>query len=82
MSDVRGDGGAVLAAIVEQINRVDPAEAPQLVEASRVQLQQSLAGSFGEAVQAEIVARARPQRNERLIEQVYPRGGSSDDEGQ
>jgi len=76
VSEVRGDGGAVLVAIVERINRVDPAEAPQLVEASRVQLQQSLTGSFAEAVQSEIVARARPDRNEALIERVYQRGES------
>ncbi len=74
VSDLRADGGAVLVAILERINRVDPAEAPQLVEASRVQLQQSLTGSFGEAVQTEIVARARPERNQALIERVYQRG--------
>ncbi|MEQ1706718.1 MAG: peptidylprolyl isomerase [Terricaulis sp.] len=72
VSDVRADGGAVLVAIVERINRVDPAAAPQEVEAARAQLQEGLGNSFGEAVQAEIVARARPERNEELIARVYP----------
>jgi peptidyl-prolyl cis-trans isomerase D len=79
VSDMRADGGAVLAAVVEEINRVDPAEAPQIVEAQRVQMQQSLNASFAEALQAEIVERARPRRNERLIEQVYRRTSSGED---
>jgi hypothetical protein len=81
VTDMRADGGAVLAAVVEEINRVDPASAPQVVEAQRAQMQQSLVASFGEALQAEIVDGARPQRNERLIEQVY-RGSASTEDNQ
>jgi peptidyl-prolyl cis-trans isomerase D len=71
VTDMRADGGAVLVAIVEEINRVDPAAAPQVVEANRLQMRESLAASFGEALQSEVVEHARPRRNERLIAQVY-----------
>jgi peptidyl-prolyl cis-trans isomerase D len=72
VSDMRADGGAVLVAVVEQINRVDPATAPQAVEASRVQVQEALDDSFGDALQSEIVDRMRPNRNERLLNQRFP----------
>jgi peptidyl-prolyl cis-trans isomerase D len=72
VSDIRADGGAILVATVEQINRVNPAEQPQAVEAVRLQVQQGLGASVGQAVQDEIVARARPRRNESVLQQVYP----------
>ncbi len=77
VSDMRADNAAVLVGIVERINRVDPATAPQLVEASRVQMQESIAGSLGDAIQSEIVERAEVRKNERRIQQVY--GGASED---
>jgi hypothetical protein len=32
-----------------------------------------LAGSLGEALQSEIIDRASPRRNERLLQEIYPR---------
>ncbi len=80
-SDLRADGGAMLVAVVEAIHRVDPAEQPQAVEAARQQMEQGLTQSFGEALQNEVVARARVQRNERLINEVYQRS-TGDEEGE
>lgn len=80
VSDTRADGGAVLVAVVEGIHRVDLAANPQAVEASRAQLQQSLMQSFSEALQQEIVTRAEPRRNDRLLNQAF-RGSNADDGG-
>lgn len=82
VSDIRADGGAVLVAIVERINRVDPAEQPQQVEAIRLQMQQSVAAGFAQALQDEIVARAQPRRNEDLLNQVFRRTDQSEAEAQ
>lgn len=79
VTELRADGGAVLVAWVEHIRRVDPAAAPQAVEANRAQMGQVLTQSFGEAVQADIVARGRARRNDALIERLYPRGAAADD---
>lgn len=76
VADVRADGAAVLVAIVERINRVDPTEAPQLLEASRARMQDSIVGSFGDAIQSEIVDRAEVRKFDRRIQQVY--GGASE----
>ena len=78
-SDIRADGGAMLVAQVEQINRVDPATMPQEVEAMRAQMQQSLAQSFGQSLQDEIVRRANVRRNERLLNQTFRQTGAEDD---
>lgn len=83
LSEVRADGGAVLAVVVERINRVNAAERPQEVEAARQQIQQSLQQSFGQTVQAEAVAQSRTQRNERLLNQLYPSDAAqAEQEGQ
>lgn len=82
VSDTRADGGAVLVAVVERINRVNPADAPQVVEANRAQLQTSIARSVGEALQAEVVDRAAPRRNEALIAQTYRSSNADAEEGQ
>jgi peptidyl-prolyl cis-trans isomerase D len=73
VSEARPDGGAVLVAHVEQINRIDPAEQPQGVEQARLQMQETVSQSIGEAVQDEIIASARVQRNTRLLDQLFPR---------
>ena len=80
VSDMRADGGAVLIAVVEEINRPDPAENPQAVEANRAEIQQSLVSSLGEAVQGEVVETAAPRRNERLLGQVYQATGANSDD--
>lgn len=72
VTDLRVDGGAVLAAVVEHINRPDPAAAPQVVEAARAQLQQSISNSFGEALQAQVVEAAQVRRNDQLLTRMYP----------
>jgi hypothetical protein len=82
VSDARADGQAMLVAVVEQINRVDPAERPQDVEAVRVQLQRSLQESFATALQDEIVRRAGVRRNERLLNQTFRQSGAEDDAAQ
>lgn len=80
VSDMRADGGAVLVAVVEAITRPDPAAQPQVVEANRAQLEQVVGASLGEALQAEIIDRAAPRRNERLLEQAYRSAASADGE--
>jgi len=80
VSDIRADGGAVLVAVVEDINRVDPAASPQEVELFRGQVQQSLVNSFGTAIQDEIVERARPRRNQALLDQTFRRTGEGEEE--
>jgi peptidyl-prolyl cis-trans isomerase D len=79
VSDMRADGGAVIVAIVERINRVDPATQPQLVEAGRQEMQQSVGQTFVEATQDEIVARANVKRNETLLNQLF-RGSDAPEE--
>ncbi len=71
VSSVRGDGGAVYVAVVENIERTDPATAPEQVEAGRMQAQQSFSQSMGEAVQNDIVAAANPRRNQRVLDQQF-----------
>lgn len=78
VTSLRPDGGAIFIAYVEAITRTDPATAPERVESGRLQLQQALAQSLGEAVQNEIVRRAEPRRNQRLIEQLYNTGQTDD----
>jgi hypothetical protein len=82
VSIVSPDGGAVLVAHVERINRQDPAEQPQIVEQLRGQMQQGLIQSVGLATQSEILANTRVRRNEDLLNQIFPRGGAEDEEGQ
>jgi peptidyl-prolyl cis-trans isomerase D len=76
-SDVRADGGGVLVAQVHSINRVNPEEQPQQLEALRAQMQQGLAQSLGEALQGQIVADARVRYNEDLLNRLYPSGQAS-----
>ncbi|QGZ95189.1 peptidylprolyl isomerase [Terricaulis silvestris] len=78
VADARADGQAMLVAIVEQINRVDPAEHPEEVEATRLQLQQTLGESFAAALQDEIIRRANPRRNEQLINQTFRQSGDEE----
>ena len=70
-SDLRVDGAALLVAVVEQINRTDPAEAPQLVEQVRAQDEQVLTNTFVESVAAEVTRRMRPTRNQRLLDRTF-----------
>jgi peptidyl-prolyl cis-trans isomerase D len=80
VSDISGGGGSVLVAQVEQINRVDLSQQPQLVEAARVQMNQSLLQSFASTVQDDIVARAHVRRNEPLLNQLFPRNAEAEGE--
>ena len=72
---------------MERINRVNPATVPQLVEQMRTQVQQQLAQSFGDAVQAQITADAKPEKNTALLNRLYPPSGQqpaagAEDQGQ
>jgi peptidyl-prolyl cis-trans isomerase D len=78
VSSVRADGGAVFVAVVESIERTDPATAPEQVEAGRAQVQQSIAQSMSEALQNDVVAAANPRRNQRVIDQLYNAGAVDD----
>ncbi|GAM99378.1 peptidyl-prolyl cis-trans isomerase PpiD [alpha proteobacterium U9-1i] len=78
VSSIRGDGGAVYVAVVENIQRTDPATAPEQVEAGRAQLQQAVGESLGEAVQSAIIADASTRRNQRLLDQLYTSGPTDD----
>lgn len=71
-SDLRFDGAALLVAVVESVDRVDPSEAPQLVEQARAADGGVLTNTFGEIIASEVVDRMRPRRNERLIERTFP----------
>lgn len=82
VADMHVTGAAVLVAHVGQIDRADPASAPQVVEAARAQLEQSVTESLGVAARDEIVARARPRRNEPLLERTYPSSSADDAQGQ
>lgn len=82
VSIVAPDGGAVLVAHVERINRQNPAEQPQVVEQMRGQMQQGLVQSLGQAVQRQIIASTNVRRNEALLNQIFPRTNPEDQEGQ
>lgn len=92
VSDSRIDGGAILVAVVERINRINPAEHPQEVEAARARMQvdnpftraedDGVAPSFGESLQNEIVHRANVRRNERLIDQTFRATNAEEEEAQ
>lgn len=81
VSAARNDGGAIIVALVETINRPDPAAAPAEVEARRAQFQGSLAGSLAQAVQSEIMANTRIRRNERVLSAQFS-PTNAPDEGQ
>ena len=75
----RADGGAMLAVQVQRINRINPAEQPQLVEAARAQAQQALQGSVAQAMQAEIVRRAcGPRATPACLSALYRRSEDGD----
>jgi peptidyl-prolyl cis-trans isomerase D len=74
VSDMRADGGAMLLAVVESIERTSAAEAPQLVEQARMQMQQGISESMTEVITAEAVTRAKPRRNEELIARAFSTG--------
>jgi peptidyl-prolyl cis-trans isomerase D len=80
VSSLRADGGGLFVAHVERITRADPAAQPEQVEAGRMQLQQSLSESLGEAVQNEIIRIANPRRNQRLIDQLYANPNGQEDD--
>lgn len=82
VSIVAPDGGAVLVAHVERINRQNAVDQPQLVEQFRGQMEQGLTQSLGEAVQGQIIASTRVRRNEALLNQIFPRGNQEDQDGQ
>ncbi|MBY0564814.1 MAG: SurA N-terminal domain-containing protein, partial [Hyphomonadaceae bacterium] len=67
VSALRNDGDAVIVALVETINRPDPATAQTEVEARRAQFQGQLGQSVAQAVQGEILANTRVTRNERVL---------------
>jgi peptidyl-prolyl cis-trans isomerase D len=75
VSATTSDGGSVLAAQVERINRPDPALAQAEVEAYRAQFQEGLAGSVAEAIQNQILAQARVTRNEAVLAARFNAGG-------
>jgi peptidyl-prolyl cis-trans isomerase D len=79
VTSIRGDAGAVYVAVVENIQRTDPATAPEQVEAARMQIQQSLGQSVGEALQNEIITAANGRRNQRVLDQLYNNNAATDD---
>jgi peptidyl-prolyl cis-trans isomerase D len=81
VADMRVDGGAVLVAVVERINRPNPAEQPQLVEAARVQSQQVVQTAIVQAIQAQVVDRMHPNRNTRLLERTFRPSSTEDETG-
>jgi peptidyl-prolyl cis-trans isomerase D len=70
-SAVRGEGEAVLVAVLESIHRPDPAADPQAVEASRQNAQQALRASLESALQDEIIRQANVRRDEARLRQMF-----------
>ncbi|HVV33262.1 MAG TPA: peptidylprolyl isomerase [Vitreimonas sp.] len=81
ISGLCAHGDEFLIAQVERINRVDPATVPQLVERMRTQVQQELAQSFGEAIEAQITADAKPEKNTALMTRLFPPSGAAAEGG-
>jgi peptidyl-prolyl cis-trans isomerase D len=79
--DLRVDGGALIVAKVEAVNRADPAQSAQEIEQFRTQMQQTLAESLDEAAADEIFKATPHKINTRLLTQLYPANGE-DQEGQ
>ena len=77
---MRPDGQAAMVAMVEEITRTDPAEAPEAVEGMRAQVQGSLSESLVEAIGTAAMQRADVKRHERTLAQVFNVPG--DDDGQ
>ncbi|MGD9965462.1 MAG: SurA N-terminal domain-containing protein [Hyphomonadaceae bacterium] len=97
VSAVAANGAAVLVAVVEEINRPDLAQQSQAVEATRVYVERpcvpqalqqgappfcGLLSSAAEALQGDVIASARPRRNERLLDRVFPASNAADEETQ
>jgi hypothetical protein len=80
VSVVAPNGAAVVAVQVERINRLIPAEHPQVVEAARVQALQGLQETMVEAIEGQVVERMHPRRNTRLIDSTYRRSTDQDNE--
>jgi peptidyl-prolyl cis-trans isomerase D len=80
VSGLRADGGAIVVAQVERINRPDLSAAAQAIEANRARAQQTLGASFAETVQNQIVAQANVRRNTDLLDRSFPRTGAESDE--
>ena len=80
VSDLRADGQALYIATVEDIQRADPAEARERVEANRLQMERMLRAGLAEAVQQEIVSKADPQRNEELIRRTFRQGDAEEEQ--
>ncbi len=80
VTDLRADGGALLVGIVETINRTDPTEAPQMVEQVRAADTRVLTNTFADSVASEIVARMKPNRNQRLLDRSFPPSSANSEE--
>lgn len=81
ISGICAHGDEFVLVHVERINRVDPATVPQMVERMRASVQQEIAQSFGEAIEAQITADAKPEKNTALINRLYPPNGQNGEEG-
>lgn len=79
VTETRNDGGLVAVAQIEQINRVDPATQPQVVETMRARVEQGLAASIAQAAQAQMLADTRPRRNDAMLERLYPSAEADED---
>lgn len=69
--DITADGSQLLVAVVEQINRANPQEAPELVEQVRNADQRVLTNALAETVFGEIARQMRPTRNQRVLERNF-----------
>jgi hypothetical protein len=78
--DLRADGGAVIIARIEAVTRTDPAEAPQMVEQARLQIQQALQGSIDESFANGVMKKTPPRVNEGVLNRLYPATSSEDED--
>lgn len=69
--DLRPDGGAAYIALVESVNRIDPATQPQVLEQLRGQMEGNLGSSLAEATQNAIIDWADARRNDTLLDRLF-----------
>jgi peptidyl-prolyl cis-trans isomerase D len=82
VNDIRADGDAVVVAHIEAINRTNPNDQPQMVEAARQQVSEGLAPGLYEALVGDLTTRARPRRNTQLIQRMFNAGAAQDEQSQ
>lgn len=80
VTDVAPDGSAMLVAVVEHVQRLDPAQARPQIEAARASAADPMREGLVEALTGEITAQGHPRRNQALIDQRYHANAAGEDD--